>query len=126
MLGIPSNPIVPSHYVYPDLDSETDNDGLLMTGTGFGVHLGTTQRDYFSCGQRWQVDPLNPDEWVTGSWYRQYFSDVQYLDYANHSTMMKDQGAGQWLRDQILDQAGPYVHLSQSGWCDEISQWQPE
>jgi hypothetical protein len=107
----------PNLYLFPfeDESLEQDNDGLLGAGTGLGVRLGTEITDFFSNEAIWEVD----GEAMRGSWYRVYLTE-QAFDFANHSSIRFDERAGAWIRETILDRAGPYVAPG------DVSGWEPQ
>lgn len=101
--------VFPHLYLRPEPGSEQDVDGFVATGTAFGVQLGTTIPEFFSHEDVWEITaPDGSVEAMRGSWYRIYFSDEEW-DFANHSSIRSSQDAGQWLRREILNLAGPYV-----------------
>jgi hypothetical protein len=96
----------------PTSDGYIDSDGVVSLDSGLGLFLGTPESYYFSHEKVWQVD----NEALRGSWYRIY--DNRYpqdetgafpWEWSNHSFVQYNPQVAEWLRVNLIGQAGPYV-----------------
>jgi hypothetical protein len=80
------------------------------------VNLGTDITDFFSHADLWEMEVDGQVEQMRGFWYRVYFAREDF-DFSNHSSIRSNPEAGEWIRDEILEPAGPYVGAAEvSGW----------
>jgi hypothetical protein len=109
-------------------DGSIDSDGVVGLDSGLGLFLETPENDYFSHEKLWKIDDdTRVNKTVRGSWYRIY--DHRYpqdetgffpWEWGNHSFVQYDPKVAEWLRVNLLEQAGPYVSdLSVSSWARE-------
>jgi pimeloyl-ACP methyl ester carboxylesterase len=105
----------PGYKAIPDegiSDGYIDSDGVVSLDSGLGLFLGTPDSEYFSHEKTWQAD----GELLRGSWYRIF--DNRYLqdergafpwEWGNHSFVQYNPEVAEWLRVNVIEQAGPYV-----------------
>ncbi len=96
----------------PISDGYIDSDGVVSLDSGLGLFLGTEESDYFSHEKVWQ----NEGETLRGSWYRifdsRYPQDKEGVfpwEWGNHSFVQYSPEVATWLKQTILERAGPYV-----------------
>lgn len=101
----------------PISDGYIDSDGVVSLDSGLGLFLGTLESEYFSHEKVWQVDGETGDsKTMRGSWYRifdnRYFQDETGAfpwEWGNHSSVQYNPEVAEWLRVNVIEQAGPYV-----------------
>jgi hypothetical protein len=89
-------------YCLPGTDGEIDSDGFVSIKSAVGYNLGTTVSNYF-------------DHTKGGSFYRFYTGP---FEEHNHGTITRSQQVSQYIMDEIVKKAGPYV-----GTAGEVSSW---
>lgn len=108
-------------YLKQEGDGQIDSDGVVGLGSGLGLNLGRSL-GYFDNNREWTADGKR----ARGSWYRLYqgphgVAPPRYpWEWTNHATIIHNAATGQWILQNIIRRAGPYVAAGQvSGWSSE-------
>jgi hypothetical protein len=80
-------------YCFSGTDGEIDTDGFVSIKSAVGYNLGTNVNNYF-------------DHTTGGSFYRIYSGP---FEEHNHGTITRSQQVSQYVMDNIITRAGPYV-----------------